>query len=57
MSANPTEAGPAFARAPPNSLNGDGADIPRDLSRIDEERHVCTLRCPASCQVGGWAVP
>jgi len=50
VSANPTEAGPAFARAPPNSPNGDGADIPRDLSRIDEERHVCTLRCPASCQ-------
>ena len=41
------------ARAPPNSPNVTGEDdaAAAAVGRNDEERHVCTFRCPASCQL------
>ena len=56
----PIQAAPVTARAPPNSPNvtEENSTAPRSRQaqgiyprRNEEEKHVCTLRCPASCQV------
>ena len=49
VSDRPIQAAPPIARAPPNSPNV--TDAAGALGRNEEEIHVCTFRCPASCQV------
>ena len=49
------QAASVIVRAPPNSPNlmqeGGTTSRPSTVGRNEEEKHVCTLRCPASCQV------
>jgi len=48
------QAASVIVRAPPNSPNlmqeGGTTSRPATVGRNEEEKHVCTLRCPASCQ-------